>query len=87
MNSREKTLAAVQKALVERGYVVIGIKPGFDTRYKIGEIVRDVCAVDLGQPFQIVAETNAEDWIAQCKLVGAEVNYTNGEAFYRAVTD
>lgn len=90
---RDKTLEAVQMLLSNRGYVVLGIKPGHPTRYKIGQILDKCCGYRLGQPFQVISETTFEDWLAQIELVDRFVGKTckqcrdTGEAFYRVVTD
>lgn len=96
MKVQEKTVRAVKLLLNERGYVVIGIKPGSDARMKVGEITHIVCAYEMPQPFCVVSKTDYHDWLEQCRLVAKHFDRMNpysitdahkGEAFYRVTTD
>jgi hypothetical protein len=68
-----------------RGYVVLGC----NSREPIGTIYQGKPGQRWPQPFRIVSETTAEDWMAQAELLGVD---NEGEAapytfFYRLITE
>jgi hypothetical protein len=96
---KEMTLEAVKLLLAERGHVVIGIKPGRESNYEVGDIVREVATFDLGQPFMIVAHTDAQEWLEQGRFLADRFPHVfsvtpegkrmalEGGPYYRVVTD
>jgi len=91
MTHVEKTVASIKLCMAERGYIVVGIKPGYGEPYRVGQILDTCCGVKMDQPFAVLGPTDYADWAAQIKLIADKLfpmtTAPNGDSYWRVTTD
>jgi hypothetical protein len=91
IDTKEEAIKAAQFLLATRGYIVLRTHEW--GHLEIGEIVSSIWRIDVGQPFQVIAETTNQDFEEQRKIVAPHLGrpFTpiphEGQKYYRAVTD